>query len=60
VFVSCCSVGVPSSVRSGNRVEEDLLSHSSDSERAQTRVSWTPTLGVTGPPGIASVSELSR
>jgi len=51
-FVSCCSVGAPSSVKWGDRVEEDLLAHGSDSEGAQTQVSSTPSSkGVTGPPG---------
>jgi hypothetical protein len=59
-FVSSLSVVTPSSVRWGDRVEEDLLTHSSDSEGAQTQFSWTPSSGVTGPPGTTSVSELSR
>jgi hypothetical protein len=47
-------------IRWGDRVEDDLLTHSSDSEGARTQFSWTPSSGVTGPPKTASVSELSR
>ena len=54
------SVVTPSSIRWGDRVEEDRLTHSSDSKGAKTQVSSTPSSkGVTGPPRIASVSELS-
>jgi hypothetical protein len=54
------SVVTPSSIRWGDRVEEDRLTHSSDSEGDQTQFPWTTSLeGVTGPPRIASVSELS-
>jgi hypothetical protein len=35
------------------------LTHSSDSEGDQTQFPWTPSKWVTGPPRIASVSELS-
>jgi hypothetical protein len=59
-FVSCLSVVTPSSVKWGNRVEEDLLTQSSDSEGAQTQFSWTPSSGVTGPPKTTSVLELWR
>jgi hypothetical protein len=44
----------------GRQVEEDLLNYSSDSEGAQTQFPWTPSAGVTSPPGTTSVSELSR
>jgi hypothetical protein len=54
------SVVTPSSIRWGYRFEEDLLTHSSDSKGAQTQVSWTPSSGVTGPPGTTSVSEMPR
>jgi hypothetical protein len=54
------SVVTPSSIKWGDRVEEDLLNHSSDLEGAQTQFSWTPSSGVTGPLGTASVSELPR
>ena len=59
-FVSYCSVDAPSSFRWGDRVEEDLLTQSSDSEGAQTQFSRTPSSGVTGPPGSTSVSEFPR
>jgi hypothetical protein len=58
MFINCCSVGAPSSVKWGDRVVEDLLTQSSDSEGAQTQFSRTPSFGVTGPPRTASVSEL--
>jgi hypothetical protein len=55
------SVITPSIIRWGDRVEDDLLTHSSDSEGAQTQVSWTPySEGVTGPPRTTLVSELPR
>jgi hypothetical protein len=57
---SSLSTVTPSNVRWGDRVEEDLLTHSSDSEGAQTQVLWTPFSGVTGPTMTTSVSELSR
>jgi hypothetical protein len=60
-FTNSLSVGTPSSIRWGDRVENDLLIHSSDSEVDQTQVSSTPSSeGVIGPLGTASVSELSR
>jgi hypothetical protein len=59
-FATAFSVVTPSSIRWGDRVEEDLLTHSSDSEGAQTQCSWTLSSGVTGPPGTASVLEMSR
>jgi hypothetical protein len=60
-FTSSLYVITPSSIIWGDRVEEDRLTHSSDSEGAQTRVSSTPSSeGVTGPPMTASVSELLR
>jgi hypothetical protein len=55
-FVSSLSVVTPSNVRWRDRVEEDLLTHSSDSEGAQTQFSWTPSLGVTSPPKTTLVS----
>jgi hypothetical protein len=58
-FTTTLSVVTPSSIRWGDRVEDDLLTHSSDSKGDQTRFSWTPSSEwVTGPPRIASVSEL--
>jgi hypothetical protein len=59
-FVSYLSADTPSSGRWGDRVEEDLLTQSVDSEGAQTQFSRTPSSGVTGPPGTTSVSELLR
>jgi hypothetical protein len=59
-FVSYLSVDTPSNVRWGDRVEEDLLTQSIDSEGAQTQFSRTPSSGVTGPPRTTSVLELSR
>jgi hypothetical protein len=35
-FISCCSVDAPSNVRWGDRVEEDLLTQSSDLEGDHT------------------------
>jgi hypothetical protein len=49
-FSTTLSVVTPSSIRWGDKVEEDLLTHSSDSEGAQAQFSWTPSSGVTGPP----------
>ena len=40
-FVTTLCVVTPSSIRWGDRVEEDLLNHSSDSEGAQTQFSLT-------------------
>jgi hypothetical protein len=59
-FATSLSDVTPSNIRWGDRVEEDLLTHSSDSEGAQTQFSWTPSSRVTGPPGTTSVSELPR
>jgi hypothetical protein len=59
-FVTTLSVVTPSNIRWGDRFEEDLLTHSSELEGALTQVSWTPSLGVTGPPGTASVLDLLR
>jgi hypothetical protein len=58
-FVTTLSVVTPSNIRWGDRVEEDRLTHSSDSEGDQTQFPWTPSSeGVISPPRIASVSEL--
>jgi hypothetical protein len=59
-FATTLSVVTPSNINWGDRVEEDLLTHNSDSKGAQTHFSWTPSLEVTGPPGTTLVSELSR
>jgi hypothetical protein len=59
-FATTLSVVTPSSIEWGDRVEEDLLTHNSDSKGTQTQFSWTPSSGVIGPPGTTSISELSR
>jgi hypothetical protein len=59
-FATNLLVVTPSNIRWGDKVEEDLLTHSSDSEGAQTQFSWTPSSGVTGPPETALVLELPR
>jgi hypothetical protein len=56
--VTTLSAVTPSNIRWGDKVEEDRLTHSSDSEGDQTQFPWTPSEWVTGPPRIASVSEL--
>jgi hypothetical protein len=56
-FVTTLSVITPSSTRWGDRVEEDRLTHSSDSEGDDTQCPWTSSEWVTGPPSIATVSE---
>jgi hypothetical protein len=48
-----------SSFGMGDRVEDDPLTQSIDSEGAQTQFFRTPSSGVTGPPETASVLELS-
>jgi hypothetical protein len=59
-FTTTLSAVTPSNIRWGDRVEEDRLTHGSDSEGDQTQFPWTPSSeGVTGAPRIASVSELS-
>jgi hypothetical protein len=56
-FTSSLSIVTPSNIRWGERFEEKLLTHSSDSEGAQSQVSSIPSLeGVIGPPGTTSVS----
>jgi hypothetical protein len=59
-FPTTLSVVTPSHIKWGDRVEDDLLTHISDSEGAQTQFSSTQSSGVNGPPGTTSVSELSR
>jgi hypothetical protein len=49
-----------SNIRWGDRVEEDSLTHSSDSEGEQTQCPWTSSKWMIGPPSIASVSESLR
>jgi hypothetical protein len=57
-FVTTLSAVTPSNIRWGDRVEEDRLTHNSDSEGEQTQCPWPSSEWVTGPPRIASVSEL--
>jgi hypothetical protein len=59
--VTTLSAISPSNIRWGDRVEEDRLTHNSDSEGDQTQFPWIPSSeGVIGPPGRTSVSELPR
>jgi hypothetical protein len=60
-FIATLSAITPSSISWGDRVDEDRLMHSSDSEGDQTQCPWTTSKWVTGPPSVATVSEqLSR
>jgi hypothetical protein len=60
-FVTTLSAITPSNIRWGDRVEDDRLTHNSNSEGEQTQCPWTSSEWVTGPPMIASVSkQLSR
>jgi hypothetical protein len=60
-FIATLSTITPSNISWGDRVDEDRLTHSSDSEGDQTQCPWTDSEWVTGPPSIATVSEqLSR
>ena len=54
---ACSSVDAPSSSRSGDRVEEDLLMQSIYSEGDQTQFLWTPSSRVTGLAETSSFSE---
>jgi hypothetical protein len=56
-FIATLSAITPSSISWGDRVDEDQLTHSSDSEGDQTQCPWTDSEWVTGPPSIATVSE---
>jgi hypothetical protein len=58
-FITTLSTITPSNISWGDRVEEDLLTHSSDSEGDQTQCPWIASEWVTGPPSIATVSEQS-
>jgi hypothetical protein len=58
-FVTTLSSITPSSTRWGDRVKEDRLTHSIDSGGDETQCPWTSSEWVTGPPGIATVSEQS-
>jgi hypothetical protein len=59
-FTTNLYVVTPSSIRWGDNVDEDRLTHNSDSKEDQTQCSWTYLEWVTGPPSIASFSKLSR
>jgi hypothetical protein len=59
-FSSSLSVVTPSNIRWGDKVEDELLTHSSDLEGDQTQFPLTPSAGVTGSPRTTSVSELPR
>ena len=56
-FIATLSTITPSSISWGDRVDEDRLTHSSDSEGDQTQCPWTDSEWVTGPPSIATGSE---
>jgi hypothetical protein len=58
-FITTLSTITPSNISWGDRVDEDHLMHSSDSEGDQTQCPWTYLEWVTGPPSIATVSEQS-
>jgi hypothetical protein len=58
-FVTTLYAIIPSSTRWGDRVDEDRLNHSSDSEGDETQCPWISSEWVTGPPRIATVSEQS-
>jgi hypothetical protein len=57
-FVTTLSAFTPSNIRWGDKVEEDRLTRNSDLEGEQTQCPTTSSKWVTGPPWIASVSEL--
>jgi hypothetical protein len=59
-FTNSLSVVTQSNIGWEDIVEDDLLTHSSDLEGAQTQFPWTQSVGVTGPPRTASISELLR
>ena len=56
-FMTTLSAITPSNIRWGDRVEEDRLTHNSDSEGDDTQCPWTSSEWVIGPPSIATVSE---
>jgi hypothetical protein len=58
-FIATLSTITPSSTSWGDRVDEDRLTHSSDSEGDQSQCPGTASEWVTGPPSIATVSEQS-
>jgi len=56
-FITTLSAITPSNISWGDRVDEDSLTHSSDSEGDHTQCPWTDSEWVIGPPSIAIVSE---
>jgi hypothetical protein len=56
-FITTLSAITPSNISWGDRVDEDRLTHISDSKGDQTQCPWTSSEWVTGPPSIAIVSE---
>jgi hypothetical protein len=58
-FITTLSAITPSNISWGDRVDEDRLTHNSDSEGDQTQCPWTSSEWVIGPPSIATVSEQS-
>jgi hypothetical protein len=58
-FMITLSAITPSSIRWGDRVDEDSLTHNNDSEGEETQCPWTSSEWVTSPPSIVSVSEQS-
>ena len=56
-FVTTLSAITPSITRWGDRVEEDQVTHISDSEGDDTQCPWTSSEWVIGPPSIGTVSE---
>jgi hypothetical protein len=56
-FITTLSTITPSNISWGDRVDEDRLTHNSDSEGDQTQCPWTDSEWVTGPPSIATVSD---
>jgi hypothetical protein len=58
-FIATLSTIAPSNISWGDRVDEDRLTHSSDSEGDDTQCLWIASEWVTGPPSIVIVSEKS-
>ena len=58
-FIATLSTITPSSTSWGDRVDEDRLTHNSDSEGDQSQCPGTASEWVTGPPSIATVLEQS-
>jgi hypothetical protein len=56
-FATTLSSITPSNTRWRDKVDEDRLTHNSDSEGDETQCPWTSSERVTGPPMIDIVSE---